>query len=115
MTTLKPSEFPENLVASINASPCRVAICRSTRGRKQVNYITEDAGNCRGRVVRVAACEMAVAGRSCASLLERDRAKAGGSTMTVQPEFATIQTNGIRLRVALTGNGPLVVLVHGWP
>ena len=80
-----------------------------------MNYITEDAGNCRARVVRVAACEMDVAGRSCASLLERDCAKTGGSTVTVQPEFATIQTNGIRLRVALAGNGPLVVLVHGWP
>src|SRR5579864_8912171 len=58
---------------------------------------------------------MSVAGRSCASLLEHDRARAGGSTMTIQPEFATIQTNGIRLRVALAGKGPLVVLVHGWP
>src|SRR3984885_8795944 len=36
-------------------------------------------------------------------------------TMTIQPEFATVQTNGIRLRVALAGKGPLVVLVHGWP
>ena len=35
--------------------------------------------------------------------------------MTIQPEFATVQTNGIRLRVALAGKGPLVVLVHGWP
>ena len=35
--------------------------------------------------------------------------------MTIQPEFATVQTNGIRLRVALAGQGPLVVLVHGWP
>jgi hypothetical protein len=42
-------------------------------------------------------------------------AKTGGSTMTIQPEFATVQTNGIRLRVALAGKGPLVVLVHGWP
>ena len=35
--------------------------------------------------------------------------------MTIQPEFAMVQTNGIRLRVALAGKGPLVVLVHGWP
>jgi pimeloyl-ACP methyl ester carboxylesterase len=35
--------------------------------------------------------------------------------MTIQPEFATVQTNGVRLRVALAGRGPLVVLVHGWP
>jgi pimeloyl-ACP methyl ester carboxylesterase len=42
-------------------------------------------------------------------------ANTGGNTMTIQPEFATVQTNGIRLRVALAGKGPLVVLVHGWP
>lgn len=33
----------------------------------------------------------------------------------MQPEFAMVQTNGIRLRVALAGKGPLVVMVHGWP
>src|SRR5664279_5745281 len=42
-------------------------------------------------------------------------ANTGGGTMTIQPELVTVQTNGIRLRVALAGNGPLVVLVHGWP
>jgi pimeloyl-ACP methyl ester carboxylesterase len=36
-------------------------------------------------------------------------------SMKSQPEFAIVQTNGIRLRVALAGKGPLVVLVHGWP
>jgi pimeloyl-ACP methyl ester carboxylesterase len=35
--------------------------------------------------------------------------------MTTQPEFAIFPTNGIKLRVALAGKGPLVVLVHGWP
>ena len=35
--------------------------------------------------------------------------------MMTQPEFAMIETNGIRLRTALAGKGPLVVLVHGWP
>jgi pimeloyl-ACP methyl ester carboxylesterase len=35
--------------------------------------------------------------------------------MKTQPEFAMVQTNGIRLRVALAGQGPLIVLVHGWP
>lgn len=35
--------------------------------------------------------------------------------MTTQPEFAIVATNGIKLRVALAGKGPLVVLVHGWP
>src|ERR1700758_355328 len=35
--------------------------------------------------------------------------------MITQPEFAVVETNGIRLRVALARKGPLVVLVHGWP
>ena len=35
--------------------------------------------------------------------------------MTPQMEFATVQTNGVNLRVALAGTGPLVVLVHGFP
>ncbi|MDP3738776.1 MAG: alpha/beta hydrolase [Hyphomonadaceae bacterium] len=29
--------------------------------------------------------------------------------------FRTVETNGIKLRVAEAGSGPLVVLVHGWP
>ena len=32
-----------------------------------------------------------------------------------QPNFETVVTNGIQLRVALAGKGPLVLLVHGWP
>jgi len=32
-----------------------------------------------------------------------------------QPKFETVATNGIHLRVALAGKGPLVLLVHGWP
>tara|TARA_R110002167_G_scaffold60368_16_gene170608 strand:- start:914 stop:1882 length:969 start_codon:yes stop_codon:yes gene_type:complete len=32
-----------------------------------------------------------------------------------EPELRTIEANGIRLRVALQGEGPLVVLIHGWP
>jgi pimeloyl-ACP methyl ester carboxylesterase len=30
-------------------------------------------------------------------------------------QLQTIESNGIRLRVALAGTGPLIVLVHGWP
>jgi len=29
--------------------------------------------------------------------------------------FRMVETNGIKLRVAEAGQGPLVVLVHGWP
>jgi pimeloyl-ACP methyl ester carboxylesterase len=31
------------------------------------------------------------------------------------PEFQTIETNGIKLRAAVAGEGPLVVMVHGFP
>jgi len=30
-------------------------------------------------------------------------------------EFRMIETNGIRVRAAVEGSGPLVVMVHGWP
>jgi pimeloyl-ACP methyl ester carboxylesterase len=32
-----------------------------------------------------------------------------------QPNFESVAANGIHLRVALAGKGPLVLLVHGWP
>jgi len=32
-----------------------------------------------------------------------------------QPTMRTIQSNGINLRIAEMGDGPLVILVHGWP
>jgi pimeloyl-ACP methyl ester carboxylesterase len=37
------------------------------------------------------------------------------TSVKTEPEFATVKTNGIQLRVALAGKGPLVVMVHGWP
>ena len=30
-------------------------------------------------------------------------------------ELLTLESNGIRLRAAVEGEGPLVVMVHGWP
>jgi pimeloyl-ACP methyl ester carboxylesterase len=33
----------------------------------------------------------------------------------VDIDFHTIETNGVRLRVALKGTGPLIILIHGWP
>ncbi|HEY7552259.1 MAG TPA: alpha/beta hydrolase [Hyphomicrobiaceae bacterium] len=35
--------------------------------------------------------------------------------MGAQPNLQIVEANGIRLRVALSGEGPLVVLVHGFP
>ena len=31
------------------------------------------------------------------------------------PEFQFVETNGVKIRVAVAGEGPLVVLVHGFP
>lgn len=33
----------------------------------------------------------------------------------MQPHFERVQTNGITLRVALIGSGPLILLIHGFP
>ena len=33
----------------------------------------------------------------------------------MSPDFRMVEANGLRFRVALSGQGPLVVLVHGWP
>ena len=32
-----------------------------------------------------------------------------------KPDFQMIETNGVRLRCVVQGQGPLVILVHGWP
>ena len=32
-----------------------------------------------------------------------------------EPEFQTITTNGIQMRLAVQGKGPLVLFCHGWP
>jgi len=37
------------------------------------------------------------------------------TSMNAKPEFSLVDTDGIRLRVAQVGKGPLIVLVHGWP
>jgi pimeloyl-ACP methyl ester carboxylesterase len=37
------------------------------------------------------------------------------TSLDATPEFSLVNTNGIRLRVAQAGSGPLIVLVHGWP
>ncbi len=36
-------------------------------------------------------------------------------TTEAQPRLRLIKTNGIKLRIAEMGKGPLVILVHGWP
>jgi len=33
----------------------------------------------------------------------------------MKPEFRTIETNGVKLRAAIQGEGPLIVMVHGFP
>ncbi|MCP5201509.1 MAG: alpha/beta hydrolase [Gammaproteobacteria bacterium] len=32
-----------------------------------------------------------------------------------EPEFRMIETNGVTLRTVVEGDGPLVILLHGWP
>ena len=33
----------------------------------------------------------------------------------MNPEFRDVETNGVKLRVAIAGQGPLVLFVHGFP
>jgi len=42
-------------------------------------------------------------------------AEAQMQTKSNTPELRYIESNGIRLRIAELGEGPLVLLVHGWP
>jgi pimeloyl-ACP methyl ester carboxylesterase len=35
--------------------------------------------------------------------------------MPIAPHFQTIRTNGVNLRCVVEGDGPLVIMVHGWP
>ena len=35
--------------------------------------------------------------------------------MPITPAFQTISTNGVKLRCVVEGDGPLVLMVHGWP
>lgn len=39
----------------------------------------------------------------------------GAQTSMPEPTLRYIETNGIRMRIAEMGQGPLVILVHGWP
>src|SRR6476660_9812311 len=50
----------------------------------------------------------------CADRRTKLIARRGAMTMA-QPNFESVATNGINMRVALAGKGPLVLLVHGWP
>ena len=35
--------------------------------------------------------------------------------MPISPAFQTIPTNGVNLRCVVEGDGPLVLMIHGWP
>ena len=35
--------------------------------------------------------------------------------MPITPAFQTIRTNGVNLRCVVEGDGPLVLMIHGWP
>ena len=35
--------------------------------------------------------------------------------MPITPAFQTIRANGVNLRCVVEGDGPLVLMIHGWP
>ena len=63
-----------------------------------------------------AVCALVLAGAGCAT-------ETGGATAAPQsaapsdtgPRLRTVEANGIKLRIAEMGQGPLVILLHGFP
>jgi len=54
---------------------------------------------------------LAIAAALVALLFSLNRAAA----QSPEPTMRTIESNGIKLRIAEAGSGPLVIFVHGWP
>ncbi len=51
----------------------------------------------------------------CFALPAYAQEKSEASKKMDKPTMRFIETNGLRMRIAEMGEGPLVVLVHGWP
>jgi pimeloyl-ACP methyl ester carboxylesterase len=57
----------------------------------------------------------ALALAACASQTPVSPREAAAVAIAGEPRLRMIDTNGVKLRVAELGEGPLVLLVHGWP
>lgn len=68
-----------------------------------------------GRLLPMAVLIVGMAAASCiAGAWAQDRSENEEDAMS-GPELRFIETNGIRMRIAEMGDGPLVLLIHGWP
>src|SRR5688572_23986850 len=66
------------------------------------------------------ACAAAVAGTGCAADAQpeaaaKEPAVAAATASATEPSLRIIDANGIRIRIAEMGKGPLVLLLHGFP
>ena len=48
-------------------------------------------------------------------LLAVGTAAAQEETIVKKPQMRMVRSNGINMRIAEMGKGPLVILIHGWP
>ncbi len=68
-----------------------------------------------GRLLPMAVLIVGMGAASCiAGAWAQDRSENEEDAMS-GPELRFIETNGIRMRIAEMGDGPLVLLIHGWP
>lgn len=56
-----------------------------------------------------------LAGLAFASCAQAPVAQPASSPAGAGPTLRTVNVNGVRLRIAEMGKGPLIILVHGWP
>jgi pimeloyl-ACP methyl ester carboxylesterase len=69
-------------------------------------------GFAKGMSARVIVAVLAVASLALAACVSQP---ATTPSPVAGVHFRTVETNGIRMRVAEAGKGPLVILAHGWP
>jgi pimeloyl-ACP methyl ester carboxylesterase len=68
--------------------------------------------NCLSKFIQLALASMLALVLTCGAA---SAAEAQMKSESKQPTLRYIQSNGIKMRIAEMGSGPLVLLVHGWP
>ena len=62
-----------------------------------------------------AVCTLILAGAGCAADAPGTAATTQSAAAEDGPRMRTVETNGIKLRIAEMGKGPLVIFLHGFP
>src|SRR5688500_2443668 len=65
---------------------------------------------------RAVACTLVLTGAGCAAdTAQSAAAPQSAAPAETGPRLRTVAANGIKLRIAEMGQGPLVILLHGFP